>query len=126
MSKGVGVRVPLSLPEIKIWNSLSTFSKIKGQAQLELPINYEKASPELRRQAREQYIVEQQYRCYFCKEKLDEVPNSEVRSKPLNLNLFPSGFLRHPIHLHHCHRTGMTIGAVHAECNGYLWQYLGE
>jgi hypothetical protein len=28
--------------------------------------------------------------------------------------------------LHHCHQTGLTIGAVHAKCNAVLWQYHGE
>jgi len=41
-------------------------------------------------------------------------------------SLFPRGFFGYPIHLHHSHDTGMTIGAVHAHCNAVLWQYEGE
>lgn len=32
----------------------------------------------------------------------------------------------YPVHLHHDHKTGLTIGAVHAKCNAVLWQYYGE
>ena len=41
-------------------------------------------------------------------------------------SLFPPNFFKWPVHLHHSHDTGMTIGAVHARCNAVLWQYHGE
>jgi len=46
--------------------------------------------------------------------------------KRIDWDLFPPGFLKNPVHLHHNHDTGMTIGAVHAYCNAVLWQYYGE
>lgn len=30
---------------------------------------------------------------------------------------FPKGMLDYPVHLHHDHKTGMTIGAIHSYCN---------
>ena len=35
-------------------------------------------------------------------------------------------FFKWPVHLHHCHDTGMTTGAVHCYCNAVLWQYPGK
>jgi hypothetical protein len=40
--------------------------------------------------------------------------------------LFPELFLKYPVHLHHSHVTGLTIGAVHAYCNAVLWVYHDE
>lgn len=91
----------------------------------DLPVEYSKLSISERKKVREQYIAKQKGLCQFCKEPLNGLPSSQVRKAKLNLNLFPSGFLRNPIHLHHCHNTDLTIGAVHAECNAYLWQYFG-
>ncbi|AGI61771.1 hypothetical protein VCO139_0016 [Vibrio phage VCO139] len=42
------------------------------------------------------------------------------------MKLFPKNMFQYPIHLHHDHNTGMTIGAVHARCNAVLWEYYGE
>lgn len=39
--------------------------------------------------------------------------------------LFPKGFFDHPVHLHHNHDTGLTIGAIHCYCNAISWQYHG-
>lgn len=105
---------------------VKSFSDIKGTAVYKLPVMYSTLSPSERRNVRIQYIKLQKNKCWFCEQDLDGVPNNLVRSSKLNLNLFPAGFLRNPIHLHHCHNTDLTIGAVHAECNAYLWQYLGE
>jgi hypothetical protein len=49
-----------------------------------------------------------------------------VNKNPINQILFPKSFFKYPVHLHHCHKTGLTLGAVHHYCNAYLWQYLGE
>ena len=100
--------------------------KFKELKRIILPALYSKLTQAERAEAREKYIQKQKGLCWFCKEPLDEVPALQVRRKKLNLNMFPAGFLRHPIHLHHDHDTDLTIGAVHAECNGYLWQYLGQ
>lgn len=91
-----------------------------------LPAHYKLLSQRERAQVRQQYIKLQDGFCWFCKDKLDGPANAGIRSKKLNMRLFPKGFLDNPIHLHHDHNTGLTIGAVHAYCNGYLWQYLGE
>jgi hypothetical protein len=92
----------------------------------ELPVNYNKCSSGERRIVREQYVREQGEKCYHCGGRLNEKPPQEITDLKLNLNLFPPNFLKNPIHLHHDHNTGLTIGAVHAYCNGVLWQYYGE
>ena len=91
-----------------------------------LPVDYTKLTQPERALVRQQYVDLQEGSCWFCKEPLKSVPSNKVRKAKLNMNLFPSGFLRYPVHLHHCHKTNMTIGAVHSECNAYLWQYLNE
>lgn len=89
----------------------------------ELPQKYSKLSFPQRREVREQYIKEQNGLCYYCKRNLRDSP---VQDKKIAWSLFPKNFLRHPIHLHHCHTTDNTIGAVHSYCNAVLWQYFGE
>lgn len=90
---------------------------------MELPVNYTKLSPQQRRLVRLQYIKLQNNLCHHCKGSLDS-PSLDKRS--VRKSLFPPNFFRWPVHLHHCHRTGMTIGAVHNHCNAVLWQYHGE
>lgn len=92
----------------------------------DLPVNYEKLHWSERKKVREQYILEQKGKCHFCSGSLDFPPPADVKEKPLSLQLFPKGFLDYPIHLQHCHKTGMTEGAVHAYCNGVMWQYHGR
>lgn len=89
------------------------------------PVNYETLTQLERRHVREMYVHEQKGLCYFCKTPLNVRPARTLR---INWNLFPGGegFLRYPVHLHHSHETGMTIGAVHAYCNAVLWQYYKE
>ncbi len=88
-----------------------------------LPLSYHELSPSERRKVREQYIEEQEGLCYYCNEPLGEEPPTHITQKPINWDRFPQGFLVHPIHLQHCHNTGLTEGAVHAYCNAVLWQY---
>lgn len=88
-----------------------------------LPAYYDKLNQGERREVREQYVKQQGGYCYHCKVELTRKPNMNYN---LDMDLFPPGFLDNPIHLHHCHNTGLTIGAVHAYCNGVLWQYFGE
>lgn len=75
---------------------------------------------------REKYISLQDGRCYYCKADLESDPPEDVLSKRIHKFLFPADFFKHPIHLHHNHDTGLTIGAVHAFCNAVLWQFHGE
>ena len=93
---------------------------------MQLPIKYSKASPYMRKKARMEYIRLQKGLCQYCNEPLDKQPLSKVMNATINTKLFPTGFFDWPIHLHHDHNTDDTIGAVHARCNAYLWQYLGE
>lgn len=91
-----------------------------------LPQDYNNLSQPQRREVRLEYVKIQENICSHCGEPLDQKPSKEVQEKKLDLRLFPKGFLRWPTHLHHDHDTGMTIGAIHARCNGVLWQYYGE
>ena len=97
-----------------------------SQTLITLPINYEKSDWRVRKQAREQYCEVQEWKCWYCGEDLRQSPCESVLRKNLNMRLFPKGMLDNPIHLHHNHKNGMTIGAVHARCNCVLWQYHGE
>lgn len=93
-----------------------------------LPAFYPKLSRRERKQVREQYIEEQQGLCFYCGCLLNESPPKSILNKRIDWSRFPGGirFLRHPIHLQHCHKTGLTEGAVHAYCNAVLWQYEGR
>jgi len=91
-----------------------------------LPTLYSKLSWARKREAREQYIKEQNGKCMFCNNKLSEKPPEPIENADIDWMLFPTGFLKHPIHLQHDHDTDMTEGAVHAMCNAYMWQYEGR
>ena len=93
---------------------------------MELPINYDQAHWTVRKVAREQYIEEQNGLCYHCKEPLIGSPSKKIVNKPINKKLFPKSMFKYPIHLHHSHVDGFTIGSVHSKCNAVLWQYNGE
>lgn len=93
---------------------------------MKLPINYSTSSFKVRRMAREQYIVDQEGLCCYCKAPLSGPPEDSVASKRIKERLYPPNFFKHPIHLHHSHVSGMTIGAVHCHCNAVLWEYEGE
>jgi hypothetical protein len=93
---------------------------------MDLPVNYENSSPKQRRLVREEYVSVQGGLCQFCGNPLDGDPSDEVKNAWIYKKLFPKFFFKHPVHLHHDHDTGMTIGAVHARCNAHLWQYHGE
>lgn len=90
--------------------------------------HYHSLTPRERGKLRAAYVENQNGLCYHCKSPLGDEPPPKITKKPINWRLFPRGrgFLDYPIHLHHDHKTGMTIGAVHARCNAVLWQYHGE
>lgn len=88
-----------------------------------LPVDYTQLHFSERRLVRLQYIKEQNNKCFYCKEDLDKEAPEKITSKPINWKLFPEGFMKYPIHLQHCHKTGMTEGAVHNYCNAVMWQY---
>lgn len=94
--------------------------------RMKLPINYVKANRWIRKEAREQYVKDQDGKCYHCKYLLNIKAPSIITNIPLTIHLFPKDFFNWPIHLHHNHNTGMTIGAVHNYCNAILWEYHQE
>lgn len=75
---------------------------------------------------REQYIKEQNGLCYYCKQDLTKEPPKYIKDKKINWDRFPNGFMKSPIHLQHCHKSGLTEGAVHAYCNAVMFQYEGR
>ena len=90
---------------------------------MDLPVNYNETPSKQRKVVREEYIKIQKGLCYHCELPLNESP---APTKPIDASLFPKGFFIHPVHLHHSHDTGMTLGAVHSKCNAELWQWYGE
>ena len=90
-----------------------------------LPALYEDVTPAERKEARREYILLQEGCCWHCGGNLDG-PTIPWEVKPVNKKLFPEGFFDWPIHLHHDHKTGLTIGAVHALCNAILWEHHGQ
>ncbi len=93
---------------------------------MKLPVNYNEIHFTERRVVREEYIKRQEGKCCHCQALLSGKADNDVLSLSVNRRLFPKGFFKWPVHLHHNHDTGMTIGAVHNYCNAVLWQYHGE
>ena len=91
-----------------------------------LQVNYTKLDWRQRRSVREQYVKDQDGKCWHCKCPLDEKPPRKIKKKKIDWGLFPPNFLKYPIHLQHDHGTGMTEGAVHSLCNAVMWQYHGK
>jgi hypothetical protein len=91
-----------------------------------LPVNYNNLAPTERRAIREEYVRRQKGLCSHCGNPLTGKPSDEVEIILVDETLFPSSFFKWPVHLHHSHETGMTLGAVHCRCNAVLWQYHGE
>lgn len=91
-----------------------------------LPKKYKNLSIIEKKEVREQYIREQGGLCFYCNNPLSEPPPKEITNKKVDWNLFPKNFLNNPIHLQHCHRSGLTEGAVHAYCNAVMWVYEGR
>lgn len=93
---------------------------------MNLPVHYHILKPWERRVVREEYARVQNGLCAHCGAPLPEDPSVEIMEKWIDEEMFPENFFKHPVHLHHSHETGLTIGAVHARCNAVLWQYHGE
>lgn len=93
---------------------------------MELPVNYDEMEHTQRRVVRAEYVKIQGGKCFHCGEMLRDDPSSDVKSKTVNESLFPDTFFTWPVHLHHNHNTGMTIGAEHSYCNAVLWEFHGE
>ena len=95
-------------------------------SKYKLPVNYEDLHWTERKEVRQQYIEEQNGICHYCGCSLNEPAPKRITDKKVNWSLFPKNFLQYPIHLQHCHKTGMTEGAVHNYCNAVMWQYEGR
>jgi hypothetical protein len=93
---------------------------------MDLPVIYAKTSTGKRKLVREEYVRLQGGNCSHCGEPLTSKAAEAIMTKAINLKLFPAHFFKWPVHLHHSHDTGLTIGAVHCHCNAVLWQYHGE
>jgi len=93
---------------------------------LELPVKYGMLNAADRYTVRELYINQQKGLCYHCHGDLQSSPPPDILEKKVRPQLYPNGFFEHQIHLHHDHKTDMTIGVVHAYCNAVLWEYYGE
>lgn len=93
---------------------------------MKLPANYNELHWTNRRAVRNEYIKRQKGKCAHCGASLKGKPTKEILNKPIKEKLFPLGFFKWPVHLHHDHITGMTIGAVHNYCNAVLWEYHGK
>ena len=91
-----------------------------------LPVNYNSLAWHERREVREQYIVEQNGKCFYCGCDLIHPAPLRITEKPINWEMFPPNFLKYPVYLQHNHDTGMTEGAVHNYCNAVMWQYEGK
>lgn len=90
---------------------------------MQTPVKYNELSWVERREVRENYIKQQNGKCFWCSGNLTEEPPSKITNKTINWKLFPKNFLKYPIHLQHCHKTDLTEGAVHSYCNAVMWQY---
>jgi len=93
---------------------------------MDLPVDYNKIDYKQRKKVRQKYIEIQNNKCYYCNNSLDDLPSENIRSYPITKSLFPKNFFKYPVHLHHDHLTGLTIGAVHNYCNAVLWEYYNE
>lgn len=100
--------------------------KNTANPKIDLPKVYDALSIAGKQLVRAAYIEEQGGLCYYCKASLDGPPDPEVKRLKIVKSMYPANFFKYPVHLHHCHSTGLTIGAVHNYCNAVLWQYHGE
>lgn len=93
---------------------------------MKLPVKYNDYHWKERWKIREAYVKEQGGLCYYCKAPLDGEPEEKIANMKVKPKYYPENFFKYPVHLHHSHITGMTIGAVHCHCNAVLWEYDGE
>lgn len=89
-------------------------------------ILYSLTTPQSRRKKRLEYMRAQGGACLHCGHQLLTEQCGDSLKGAIDTFLFPEGMFDYPVHLHHCHESGWTIGAVHAHCNAILWQFHGE
>lgn len=94
---------------------------------IDLPAVYEDLGWKQRREVRENYVDLQKGLCYHCGYSLSEKPPPKhISEKRITPSLYPPNFFKYPVHLHHSHKIGLTLGAVHNYCNAILWEYYDE
>lgn len=125
ISFSINLSVKTDLERLSLYHTKTLAVQLR-HPQMKLPVNYNGLNYKDKRVAREAYIEQQKGKCYYCGNSLSGEASEVVLKKPVNEKLFPKGFFEWPIHLHHDHETGMTIGAIHSYCNAVLWQYHGE
>jgi len=96
---------------------------VDNSIPIRLPAMYHSLSSTRKKAVREEYVRIQKGKCSFCKKPLTGKPARKIRKLKINESIFPPHFLRWPVHLHHDHNTGLTLGAVHCYCNAVLFQY---
>lgn len=90
---------------------------------MKLPRFYPSMTTDERREARSEYSRLQGGDCWYCGHSLSEDSPLESCAVNVRWHRFPKNFLTWPVHLHHDHDTGLTIGAVHAYCNAVSFDY---
>ena len=93
---------------------------------MELPVNYDHLNARQKKLVREEYVRRQEGKCCHCGNPLEFSPPANILYMEITRELYPPGFFKYPVHLHHNHNTGMTIGAVHNYCNAVLFEYYDE
>lgn len=91
-----------------------------------LPAIYDELDWREKKAVREKYVEIQNGYCSHCFKPLSGEPSKEILQMKVTESLFPPNFFKYPVHLHHSHETGLTIGAVHNYCNAVLWEHFGE
>ena len=109
--------------DTKLFNFVEQANK---GVKMKLPVNYDNLTPKEKQEVREEYVRLQKGKCYHCGNPLYGPPHETARNRKVKPKLYPKGFFNNPVHLHHNHNTGMTLGAVHCHCNAVLWEYYGE
>jgi len=99
---------------------------MKKEKEYNLPVDYNSLAAGERKKVRQQYIQQQEGKCFYSGESLESPPPIRITDLEIDWSLFPKGFLNAPIHLQHDHGTGLTEGAVHGYCNAVMWEYEGR
>lgn len=92
------------------------------------PQRYRDLNISQKQELRDQYVDYFRGRCVYCDRQLDDEPHKFVcqSADEIEWDALPGGkegFLKNPVHLHHDHETGLTLGPVHAQCNAHSWHF---
>lgn len=93
---------------------------------IELPARYDDLTVDQRARVRDDYARRQRGICPLCLQPLLADPPPVIRRLKVDKMRWPPEFFKWPQHLHHNHRTGLTIGTYHARCNAVLACYFNE